>query len=297
MKPENILLDFEGHIKLADFGLSRENTKNFEKRYTYCGSPEYMSPEMISRTGHSLSTDSYSLGSLLFELLSGMPPYYDEDQEKMYWRIQNEEVEIPDFFSPEASDLVKGLLAKDSTLRIGNEFISDIKDHPWCAPIHWKKVLKKKIQPPFRPDYNNSNFDAEFLKIEVNHALFTEENFTPPSGDPFIHFNHRVGNTEEIKKNDFFSLEDMSETRNIDTSFSVNSESTVNSKLCYFEESPIDESFSTDKNSRISIANTPRESLSPSKTPYNRFSLPDKEIEASPMKKILQKLFKQAITK
>ena len=84
LKPENVLLDFDGHIKLADFGLSRINIRGDEKRYTFCGSAEYMSPEMINKSGHGLGIDSYSLGSLLYEMLTGFPPFYDENRERMF---------------------------------------------------------------------------------------------------------------------------------------------------------------------------------------------------------------------
>ena len=137
------MLDYDGHVKLVDFGLSRYNTKN-EVRYTYCGSAEYMSPEMISKSGHGLGIDCFSLGSLLYEMLTGMPPFYDPVTEKMFWKIQNEPLEIPKYFSRNVIDLIEKLLDKDPQNRLGNDFISDIKDHPWCASVHWGKILKKK---------------------------------------------------------------------------------------------------------------------------------------------------------
>ena len=123
------MLDFNGHVKIVDFGLSRENNKN-EIRYTYCGSAEYMSPEMINKSGHGKGIDCFSLGSLLYELLTGMPPFYDENKEKMFWKIQNEPLAMPKYFSKEVKDLLNKLLDKDSKYRLGSEYISDIKDHP-----------------------------------------------------------------------------------------------------------------------------------------------------------------------
>lgn len=79
LKPENVLIDVEGHVKLADFGLSRQNIDNQTLAYSYCGSAEYMAPEMIMRTGHSFAFDFYTLGALLYETVVGIPPFYSQD--------------------------------------------------------------------------------------------------------------------------------------------------------------------------------------------------------------------------
>lgn len=189
LKPENVLIDFDGHIKLVDFGTSREGC-NEERRFTYCGSAEYMSPEMIQKTGHGKSLDCFSLGSLLYELLAGVPPFYHENKETMFWKIQNEPLEMPKFLSVEVKDLLRGLLDKDPNMRIGSEFISDIKDHPWCAKIHWKKMIKKKISPPILPSFSNSNFDPIFTNIPINSEIFFEPCITPNPSDIFQDFDY-----------------------------------------------------------------------------------------------------------
>lgn len=94
MKPENIVLDEKGHIKLTDFGLSKLNFKKFDKAYSFCGSPEYMAPEMLitdknrmygsAPMHHDKSLDFYHLGALLYEMLCGLPPFFSENREKMY---------------------------------------------------------------------------------------------------------------------------------------------------------------------------------------------------------------------
>lgn len=189
LKPENILIDYYGHVKLADFGTSRETNK-LERRFTYCGSAEYMSPEMIQKSGHGWSIDCFSLGSLLFELLTGSPPFYDEDMDVMFWKIQNEPLKFPKYLSKEVKHLLNGLLDKDPNVRLGSEYISDIKDHPWCADIHWKKVYKKKVQPPFRPHYKVSNFDPQFTGIPVDSEMFNEPLIVPKESDWFYSFNY-----------------------------------------------------------------------------------------------------------
>jgi serine/threonine protein kinase len=188
LKPENILIDYYGHVKLADFGTSREVNK-LERRFTYCGSAEYMSPEMIQKAGHSTSIDCFSLGSLLYELLTGSPPFYDEDLDVMFWKIQNEPLQIPKFLTPEAKDLLVRLLDKDPNSRLGSEFISDIKDHPWCADIHWKRVFKKKVDPPFRPEYRKSNFDPNFTIIPLDLPSLQMEIVKVDENDRFFEFD------------------------------------------------------------------------------------------------------------
>lgn len=84
MKPENILLDLDGHVRLTDFGLSRMGMSKGKKSHSFCGSPEYMSPEMLKGDGHGREVDFYSLGALLYEMLTGLPPYYDRNRDNMY---------------------------------------------------------------------------------------------------------------------------------------------------------------------------------------------------------------------
>ncbi|CAG9315247.1 unnamed protein product [Blepharisma stoltei] len=169
LKPENILLDIDGHIRLTDFGLSKQNLSHHQKTYSFCGSPEYMSPEMLNNQGHTRSVDFYSLGALLYEMLTGLSAFYDSNRSRMYWKILNEDLPVPNFLSKNAKSLLQGLMEKNPDLRLGNENgFKDIKDHPWCHNIQWDKLFNKLKLPPFRPAVRASNFDPEYTCLSVD---------------------------------------------------------------------------------------------------------------------------------
>jgi serine/threonine protein kinase len=113
LKPENILVDMDGHIKLTDFGLSRLNVKRNELNTSICGSPEYMCPEMLNQGFYTRMLDFYQIGALLFEILTGLPPNYQENKNQMLKNIVSQEPVYPSHLSPHARHLLKGLLHKD----------------------------------------------------------------------------------------------------------------------------------------------------------------------------------------
>lgn len=114
MKPENIVIDKEGHALLIDFGLSKENViKHNEGAKSFCGSIAYLAPEMIKKKGHGKSMDWYLLGVLLYEMLIGIPPFYDDSKEQLFHNIQKQKLEIPSYFSNEVKDLLNKLLSKN----------------------------------------------------------------------------------------------------------------------------------------------------------------------------------------
>eukprot|EP00347_Sterkiella_histriomuscorum_P000019 403377493 len=180
LKPENILLDQDGHIKLADFGISRLNFTERERTNSFCGSPEYMSPEML-RQGrvHGRNLDFYSLGALLFEMLTGLPPHFSENRDEMYRKILHSKVDYPKYLSPMAKSLLKGLLVKNPDQRLGSAYgIQEIKDHPFCMDINWDDVLNKVPMPPIKPSQKYSNFDPEYTNLPVRFTY--EEDFQTP---------------------------------------------------------------------------------------------------------------------
>lgn len=165
LKPENILIDYQGHIALCDFGLCKLNMSNDDKTNTFCGTPEYLAPELLLNQGYTRSVDWWTLGTLLYEMLTGLPPFYDDDVPTMYKKILQNPLKFPPFLEgSDAQDLLIKLLQKDPTKRLDDAQL--IKNHPFFKNIDWKKLLDKGYQPPFKPTVNGfldtSNFDQDF---------------------------------------------------------------------------------------------------------------------------------------
>ncbi len=192
LKPENVLLDIDGHVRLADFGLSKDKISLSSLTNSFCGSPEYMSPEMLQQTGHTLTVDYYSLGALVYEMIVGLPPHYSTDRDEMYERILTEPAVIPKCISPPLRSLLTGLLRKDPAKRLGSvRGVDEIKEHPWCAGIRWDDYLNHRVEPPFRPNLRQSHFDPEYTqcpvgeeggcKTERSYSCYWEGNGEAPS--------------------------------------------------------------------------------------------------------------------
>lgn len=166
LKPENILLDYKGHIALCDFGLCKLNMKNEDKTSTFCGTPEYLAPELLLGQGYTKTVDWWTLGTLLYEMLTGLPPYYDQDTSTMYRKILTSPLKFPDNFDKDCKDLLIHLLNRDPTKRLGCNGSQEIKNHAFFKQIDWKKLYDKNYLPPFKPpvkdNIDTSNFDKEF---------------------------------------------------------------------------------------------------------------------------------------
>lgn len=166
LKPENILLDYMGHIVLCDFGLCKLNMTSDERTNTRCGTPEYMSPEILLNKGYNKSVDWWTLGVLLYEMLTGLPPFYSDNHNKMYQRILNDPLRFPQGMDPTAVDIITGLLQREPSERLGAEGAQEIKAHPFFKDIDWKRLLAKKYSAPFKPRVldptDTSNFDRDY---------------------------------------------------------------------------------------------------------------------------------------
>merc|ERR1712048_250647 len=121
LKPENILLHDTGHICLTDFGLSKDLDPNMPEAHTFCGTPEYLAPEIIAHKGHSFAVDWWSLGILLYELTVGIPPFYSSNVNEMYQKIQQDTVKFPSSLSEQCRSLIIALLERDPKKRLGSD--------------------------------------------------------------------------------------------------------------------------------------------------------------------------------
>jgi len=173
LKPENLLLDFQGHIVITDFGLSKEGLVDpTSTTSTFCGTPEFLAPEVIKGMEYTKNVDWWSLGILLCEMMTGIPPFYSKSEEIMYDRIVNENIEIPDYFSQDAKDLITKLCDRNSQTRLQDPEI--IKAHPFFNGIDWGKLIRKEITPPFIPNVQSpddvGNIDPDFLEEDINDS-------------------------------------------------------------------------------------------------------------------------------
>jgi len=169
LKPENILLDANGHIALCDFGLSKANLSQNDTTNTFCGTTEYLAPEvLLDEQGYTKMVDFWSLGVLVFEMCCGWSPFYAEDTQQMYKNIAFGKVRFPrDALSQEGRNFVKGLLNRNPSHRLGAKGdAEELMAHPFFADVDWNALSKKLIQPPFKPklkgELDTSNFDPEF---------------------------------------------------------------------------------------------------------------------------------------
>merc|ERR1719259_1340116 len=187
LKLENLLLDSDGHIKIADFGLCKEDIKWGKTTRTFCGTPEYLAPEVLDDVNYGLAVDWWGVGVVMYEMMVGRLPFYNQNHEIMFGTILAAEVRFPRSISAEARDLLGGLLVKDPRHRLGGgrNDAQDIMRHVFFASIDWDMLVQKKIPPPFKPQVLNetdtSNFDFEFTGESVE--------LTPPDDDGPSEYN------------------------------------------------------------------------------------------------------------
>eukprot|EP00128_Syssomonas_multiformis_P018553 Colp12_sorted_trinity150504_noHs@33981 len=201
LKPENILVDYDGYIALTDFGLCKENVKHDETTNTFCGTPEYMAPEVLQQKGYGPPVDWWTLGVLIYEMLAGIPPFYDENTNAMYQKILYGELVFPDHMSGKARDLLTQLLDRDPKKRLGSgkDGALDIKKHDWFKGINWDLLLQKKIKPTWRPKLDSkldtSNFDSEFTSMVAQDSLVEDSHLSQTMQNQFSGFTF-VDNNE-----------------------------------------------------------------------------------------------------
>jgi serum/glucocorticoid-regulated kinase 2 len=201
LKPENILLDDNGHVCLTDFGLSKDVSPD-EKAHTFCGTPEYLAPEIVTGAGHDKAVDWWSLGILLYELTVGIPPFYSQNVNEMYNKIQHGVLRFPPFLSDNCKSLIVALLNRDPKKRCGSkDDVDDIKTHPFFKDISFEKMMKKQIDVPYKPKVKNTgegtdNFAPEFTNEPVVDSMVASSALSQTlssEADAFTNFTYKQG--------------------------------------------------------------------------------------------------------
>lgn len=168
LKLDNLLLDKEGYLKIADFGLCKEGMGFGDRTTTFCGTPEFLAPEVLTETSYTRCVDWWGLGVLIYEMLVGESPFPGDDEEEVFDSIVNEEVRYPKFLSTESIAIMRRLLRRNPERRLGSSErdAEDVKKQGFFRTVNWDDLLMKKIKPPFVPIVKHledvSNFDEEF---------------------------------------------------------------------------------------------------------------------------------------
>uniref|UniRef100_A0A8C9YUZ2 non-specific serine/threonine protein kinase n=1 Tax=Sander lucioperca TaxID=283035 RepID=A0A8C9YUZ2_SANLU len=178
LKLENLMLDKDGHIKITDFGLCKEGITDTATMKTFCGTPEYLAPEVLEDNDYGRAVDWWGLGVVTYEMMCGRLPFYNQDHEKLFELILMEEIKFPRTLSADAKSLLSGLLIKDPNKRLGGgpDDAKEIMRHSFFGTVDWQDVYDKKLVPPFQPQVS-SETDTRYFDEEFTAQTIT---ITPP---------------------------------------------------------------------------------------------------------------------
>uniref|UniRef100_A0A6Q2XTX1 non-specific serine/threonine protein kinase n=1 Tax=Esox lucius TaxID=8010 RepID=A0A6Q2XTX1_ESOLU len=187
LKLENLMLDNDGHIKITDFGLCKEGITDGATMKTFCGTPEYLAPEVLEDNDYGRAVDWWGLGVVMYEMMCGRLPFYNQDHERLFELILMEEIRFPRNLAPEGKALLAGLLKKDPKQRLGGgpDDAKDVMSHKFFSSINWQDVVDRKLTPPFKPQVTSETdtryFDDEFTFVGVCAPVTV----TTRHGEPF----------------------------------------------------------------------------------------------------------------
>nr|QCW06540.1 serine/threonine kinase AKT [Pinctada imbricata] len=202
LKLENLLLDKDGHIKIADFGLCKEEMYYGASTKTFCGTPEYLAPEVLEDNDYGRAVDWWGIGVVMYEMMCGRLPFYNRDHDVLFELILLQQVKFPRTLSDDATSLLSGLLVKNPKERLGGseEDVKEIMAHPFFKSINWQDLAEKKITPPFKPqvtsDTDTRYFDDTFTVESVS--------LTPPGVQTHIASTSQLERIEEEMEMPYF---------------------------------------------------------------------------------------------
>ncbi|TNJ27687.1 Kinase, AGC [Giardia muris] len=199
LKPENILLQKDGYIKITDFGLSKQDLIETLGAKTMAGTAEYFSPEQLQNSGHGKGVDLWALGTIIYELIAGLPPFYDPDKAQMWRKILRDKPTFSNkLFSPDAQSVITGLLNKQPQQRLGcrrdKGGIQELKKHRWFDGINWTQLYRKeytmKYKPTIKDDDDVRNFGREFTDVafEMKERVYQRTHGAEPLDETFADF-------------------------------------------------------------------------------------------------------------
>ncbi|XP_061071739.1 protein kinase C delta type-like [Conger conger] len=191
LKPENVMLDRDGHIKIVDFGLSKLNMLGDERAKTFCGTPHYIAPEIILGQQYFSPVDWWSFGVLLFEMLTDLRPFHGANKKEVYVSVCMDIPKYPNWINQESKDIMEKLLEKDPNHRLGT--FGNIREHPFFESIDWAKLERREMEPPFKPELTNPKdcryFDEELLNETPKVSWGDSRNIGPMDQSAFADFS------------------------------------------------------------------------------------------------------------
>lgn len=204
LKPENIVLDSKGHIRLTDFGLSKEYLSSDQKTQTLCGTAEYLAPEIIKGAEYNKAVDFWSLGAVMYYMLSGAPPHYSKNKAQIFKNVLTKPVEAVLSATNSANELIMSLLKVDPNERLNN--MIQLKAHEWFSGVNWTDAYEKKMEPPFKPRVkatsDTSNFDKIFTNEKPDDTIESLQISTP--GGHYSGFTYKDSSMNSRNSKQFF---------------------------------------------------------------------------------------------
>jgi RAC serine/threonine-protein kinase len=184
LKLENLLLDRDGHIKITDFGLCKEEISFGATTTTFCGTPEYLAPEVLEDNDYGRAVDWWGVGVVMYEMMCGHLPFFNRNHDILFELILKEEIRLPANLSPDAKDILSKLLIKDPKYRLGGGENDgrEIMEHPFFASMDWKKLYNRELKPPFIPRIAKEDDVSNFDPVFTSEAAIV----TPPDQHPIV---------------------------------------------------------------------------------------------------------------